>query len=74
MKSRVEAKNEYAEEVIERLKEYESFSHLPYYAWETLKDELRYAFSAGVDFSIEKYIHRKGQTDVKSTDTSTDRS
>lgn len=63
MKSRVEAKNEYVEEVIERLKEYESFSHIPHYAWDTLRAELGYAFSAGVDFSIERYIHRNERSE-----------
>lgn len=61
MKSRNEARIEYAAEVVKRLKEYHSLSQLQDIAWNTIEDELRYAFSNGVDFAIEKYIHKESK-------------
>lgn len=57
MKSRVVAREEYAIEVIEQLKEFNCFDTLNDFAWNLLKDEFKHAFSAGGDFAYDKIIN-----------------
>ncbi|WP_433943508.1 hypothetical protein [Paenibacillus sp. SN-8-1] len=55
MGSRLDARKQYASEIIDRLKRYNSMSGLSEAAWKIMKEELEFAFSAGVDYSANKF-------------------